>query len=55
MTFLFVILAGVWRPEHVQIAMGAFSLCAGLLLGGSTWVNAKERDVEQARVTNRGG
>jgi hypothetical protein len=52
MTFLFVILAGVFRAEHVQIAMGSFTLVAGLLLGGGTWTNLKERDVAQARLTN---
>lgn len=48
----FVLLAGAFRPEFVQAAIGAFSLIAGLLLGGSTWTNLKERDVEKIRAGN---
>ena len=52
----FVFLAGGFRTEFVREAIGAFTLVAGLLLGGSTWTNLKERDTERTRVevTGRG-
>ena len=46
----FVYLAGGFRPEFIQEAIGAFTLVAGVLLGGSTWTNIKERDVEASRI-----
>ena len=52
---LMVFLAGGFRPEFVQAALGAFSLVAGLVLGGGTWTNLKERDIAQARVVANGG
>ena len=51
----FVYLAGYLHPEFVTAAFGVFSMVAGLLLGGGTWTNLKERDVAQARLTNGAG
>jgi hypothetical protein len=45
----FVYLAGGFRPEYVQEALGAFSMVVGLLLGGAAWTNAKERDLLETR------
>lgn len=54
-TAAMVFLAGGFRPEFVQAALGAYTLIAGLVLGGGTWINAKERDVAQARLASGGG
>jgi len=50
----FVYLAGGFRPQFVQEAIGAFTLIAGLLLGGGTWVNVKERDNAKAQIQATG-
>jgi hypothetical protein len=54
-TAIMVYLAGGFRPEFVQAALGAYTLIAGLVLGGGTWTNLKERDVAQARLASGGG
>jgi hypothetical protein len=46
----FVYLAGGFRPEYVQEALGSFGLVIGLLLGGGAWTNIKERDLMQTRA-----
>jgi hypothetical protein len=53
-TAIMVFLAGGFRPEFVQAALGAYTLIAGLVLGGGTWTNLKERDVAQARLASGG-
>ena len=46
----FVYLAGGFRPEYVQETIGAFTMIAGLLLGGSAWTNIRERYMLETRA-----
>lgn len=49
----FVYIAFWVAPDLVTAAFGVFGGLGTVLLGGGTWTNLKERDVAQARLTNR--
>ena len=48
----FVYLAMAFHPELVVEAFGIFGGIGAILLGGGTWTNIKERDVEKVRAQN---
>lgn len=52
MSASFVYLTMGFHPELVVEAFGVFGGIGAILLGGSTWTNLKERDVEKAKVEN---
>lgn len=45
-----VYIAMAFRPESISESIGVFGGVSAVLLGGGTWVNAKERDVMVAQA-----
>ena len=50
MSASFVYICMWLHPDLVNAAFGVFGGTTALLLGGGTWVNAKERDNVKARI-----
>lgn len=48
----FVYIAFAFHPELVEAAFGVFGGIGAILLGGGTWTNLKERDVQISAATN---
>lgn len=51
----FVYLSMAFHPELIAQAFGVFGGVGGILLGGGTWTNLKERDVQKEVVRSQNG